>query len=194
MTDWPEDTLPSMALWLARHMHQVRRHEAAADIVAEVTAAVRAATRVIDRPAQRVYAGPCPACRTDLLAPPGRTQVTCTGCGTTHDIAERQAHMRDQLDDYLGTATYAAAILPGIGIHVSAGTIRVWASRHRLEVRAVVPAHPPSPEQHLFRLGDIVDLAIARDATRAGLGIACAAHLLLRSLCLISARTGGNAL
>ena len=166
--DWPADTLPSMALWLARHMHQIRRHEAAADIVAEVTAAVRAATRAIDRPAQRVYAGPCPHCRTDLLSKPGHTQVTCTGCGTTHDIGTRQAHMRDQLDDYLGTATYAAAILPGIGIHVSAGTIRVWASRHRLEVRVVVPAKYGGEDQPLYRLGDIVDLALARDA-RAGL-------------------------
>ena len=76
--------------------------------------------------------------------------------------------MRDQLDDYLGTATYAAAILPGIGIHVSAGTIRVWASRHRLEVRVVVPAKYGGEDQPLYRLGDIIDLAVARDA-RAGL-------------------------
>jgi hypothetical protein len=90
--DFPADTLPSMALWLARHMDRVRQHPAAADIVAEVTAAVRQAVRAIDRPPQRVYAGPCPAlgCGTDLLTWPGHTRVTCAGCGTVHDIAVRQ--------------------------------------------------------------------------------------------------------
>ena len=166
--DWPEDTLPSMALWLHARLAQVRQHEAAGLIHHEVTAAVERGWQAVNRPAPRVYAGPCPHCRTDLLSRPGHTQVTCTGCGTTHDIAERQAHMRDQLDDYLGTAVYASAILPGIGIHVSEGTIRVWASRHRLEVRSVVPAKYGGQDQPLYRLGDIIDLALARDA-RAGL-------------------------
>jgi hypothetical protein len=149
-------------------MPQVRQHEAAADILAEVTAAVRQAVRAIDRPAQRAYAGPCPACHTDLLFKPGHTRVTCTGCGTTYDIAERQEHMRTQLDDYLGTATYAAAILPGIGVHVTAAMIRGWAHRHMLEVRVVVPARGPSGiEQPLYRLGDIVTLALAREAAKA---------------------------
>jgi hypothetical protein len=137
--DFPADTLPSMALWLIGHMDRVRRHEAAADIVHEVTAAVRQAVRAIDRPPQRVYAGPCPdpGCRADLLTWPGHTTITCPGCGTIHDIATRQEHMRTQLDDYLGTATYARAILPGIGIHVTAATIRGWAFRHRTAVCAI---------------------------------------------------------
>ena len=161
-------TTHDLALWLIQHMDRVRRHEAAGDMVTEVRAAAARGWQVVNRPPQRVYAGPCPRCRTDLLTQPGRTQVTCSGCGTTHDIQERQDHMRTQLDDYLGTATYAAAILPGIGIHVSAGTIRMWASRHRLEVRVVVPAKYGGEDQPLYRLGDIIDLAVARDV-RAGL-------------------------
>ena len=169
MSDFPDDNLASMAGWLARHIGRIRQHPAAGDIVTEITAAVHQGWAVIDhKPPQRVYAGPCPHCGRDMPAKPGHTHVTCMGCGTVHNIAERQAHMRDQLDDYLGTAVYASAILPGIGIHVSEGTIRVWASRHRLEVRSVVPAKYGGQDQPLYRLGDIIDLALQRDA-RAGL-------------------------
>jgi hypothetical protein len=102
-----------MARYLLEHMPAVRRHEAAGDIHREVTAAVRRAWVVIDNPPPRVYGGPCPVCRTDLLTAPGRPQVTCTGCGTTHDIAERQASMRDELESSLVTAV-TLMILPGI--------------------------------------------------------------------------------
>jgi hypothetical protein len=166
VTDFPDDTLPAMALWLARNMDRVRRHEAAADICREVTAAVRHATRVIDRPPQRVYAGPCD-CGRDLLTKPGRTLVSCPACGATYGIAERIEWMRSRLDDHLGSAAYAAAVLPGIGIHVTASMVRGWAHRHRLEARCVLPPrYPGGLEQPLFRLGDIMTLALAREAAR----------------------------
>jgi hypothetical protein len=155
-----------MAIWLARRMPQVRQHEAAADILHEVTAAVRQAVRAIDRPPQRAYAGPCD-CGRDLLTKPGRTLVSCPACGATYGIAERLDWMRNRLDDHLGSAAYAAAILPAIGIHVTAAMVRGWAQRHRLEARCVVPPrYPgglPSPQ---YRLGDIVTLALAREAAR----------------------------
>jgi len=166
----PAGSIAAMAHWLLASLGRLRQHPDAPQWLHGITQAVRHAARVIDRPPARVYAGPCD-CGTDLTAPPGTTQVVCPTCGATHPIAERQERMRTQLDDYLGTATYAAAILPGIGIHVTAGTIRVWASRHRLEARHVVPARGLSGvEQPLYRLGDIITLALARDAASAGLG------------------------
>jgi ribosomal protein S27E len=165
---WPADTLPSMAVWLHAHLACIRQHQAAGDMLGEVRDAVERGWQVTDKPRQRVYTGPCPGCGTDLLTWPGHTRVTCTGCGTTYDIAERQEHMRTQLDDYLGTAAYASAILPGIGVHVTAAMIRGWAHRHVLEVRVVVPARGPSGiEQPLYRLGDIITLALAREAAKA---------------------------
>lgn len=164
--DFPDDTLPAMALWLARHMDRVRQHEAAADILTEVTAAVRQAVRVIDRPPPRVYAGPCD-CGTDLITKPGRTLVSCPACGATYGIAERIDWMRTRLDDHLGSATYAAAILPGIGVYVTAAMIRGWAFRHQLEVRLIVPArYDGGPDQPQYRLGDIITLALAREAAK----------------------------
>jgi len=166
--DYPADTLQAMALYLARNMDRVRQHEAAADILAEVTAAVRHAVHVIDRPAQRVYAGPCD-CGTDLITKPGRTLVSCPACGATYGIAERIEWMRSRLDDHLGSASYAAAILPGIGVHVTASQIRTWASRHRLEVRHIVPPrYEGGPGQPLYRIGDIVTLVLARDSGQTG--------------------------
>ena len=163
--DFPDDTMQAMALWLARHMDRVRQHEAAADILAEVTAAVREAVRVIDRPAPRVYAGPCD-CGTDLITKPGRTLVSCTACGATYGIAERVEWMRTRLDDHLGTAAYCAAILPGIGIHVTSGTIRVWAARGRLASHPGIPRPSGLPSLPTYRLGDVITLALARDTVR----------------------------
>ena len=77
--------------------------------------------------------------------------------------------MRDQLDDYLGTAVYAARSCPASAIHVSEGTIRVWASRHRLEVRSVVPAKYGGQDQPLYRLGDII--AGARTRREGGVNV-----------------------
>src|SRR6185437_4927623 len=153
-----------MALYLARNMDRVRQHEAAGEILTEVTAAVRQAVRVIDRPAQRVYAGPCD-CGTDLLTKPGRTLVSCPACGATYGIAERIEWMLSRLDDHRGTASYAAAILPGIGVNVTAAMIRSWHHRGRLEPRFGVEG----VAQPRYRLGDIITLALAREAAKSQL-------------------------
>ena len=161
--DYPDDTLQAMALWLARRMDRVRQHPAAADIVAEITDAVRAATRAIDRPAQRVYAGPCDCGHGELLSWPGRTLAHCDHCGTAYGIAERQEWMRSRLAAHLVTAHEAAIMLAGIGIHVSDGTIRMWHHRGQLE-----PHFPDGVAHPRYQLGDVAARAVARD-TRAGL-------------------------
>jgi hypothetical protein len=189
----PEPTLPELALYLARNMDRLRQHEAAADICREVTAAVRHATRVIDRPPQRVYAGPCD-CGRDLLTKPGRTLVSCPACGATYDIQARVEWMRSELHDYLVTATEAAdEWLPAIGIRVASGTIRVWASRHRLERWPGIPRFPgdlDAPPR--YRVGDIAALALARDTPVARLALTCAGDLLLRMVHITSLEVAHN--
>ena len=133
-----------------------RQHEAAGEMVRQVTMAVRQAQRVIDRPAGRVYAGPCD-CGLDLYARPGQPHVTCRGCGAVHEVASRQEWMRAQLDDHLGNASWCAAIVTALGREVSPSTIRVWASRKRLIERP----------GGLFRVGDVMDRVVERDRVKA---------------------------
>jgi hypothetical protein len=166
-------TTHDLALWLIQHMDRVRRHEAAGDMVTEVRAAVTRAVAVINRPAPRVYAGPCGECGMDLITQAGRNLVTCAMCHATYGIAERQDWMRAQLHDYLVTATEAAdEWLPAIGIRVADGTIRMWAHRHRLEKWPGIPRWPGDEDAPpRYRVGDIAALAMARDTTRAGLRV-----------------------
>jgi hypothetical protein len=168
--DYPAGGIAAMARWLLARTGRIRQHEGAADCHHGVTRAVRDAMRAIDRPPQRVYAGPCD-CGTDLTAKPGRSLVSCPSCGASYGVAQRQEWMRTQLEDTLGTAAYAAAVLPGIGVHVTAGAIRMWASRHKLEARPGVP-RPGGAAQPRYRLGDVMALARAaaaeRDAGKAG--------------------------
>jgi hypothetical protein len=162
-----------MALWLHGRLAQVRQHEAAGDIHREVSGAVERGWQAVNRPAQRVYAGPCDQCGMDLVTQAGRTLVTCAMCHATYGIAERQEWMRAQLHDYLVTATEAAdEWLPAIGIRVADGTIRMWASRHRLEKWPGIPRWPGDEDAPpRYRVGDIAALALARDATRTGLRV-----------------------
>ena len=162
MPDYPPDTAAAMATWLARRMSQVRQHEAAGQIVAGVTAAVRQAQRAIDRPPSRVYGGPCPSCGADLLGQPGEPTVTCPGCGAGYNLATRRAVMEGQLRirlaDTLGTPDWCTTAASACGLHITAAVIRVWASRKRLTVRP----------GGLYRFGDIAALIDERDAARTG--------------------------
>ena len=162
MTDYPADTVPAMAAWLAQRMDRIRQHEAAAQIVAGVTGAVRAAQRAIDRPPSRVYGGPCPQCGADLLGQPGEPTVTCPGCGTGYNLATRRAVMEGQLRirlaDTLGTPDWCTTAASACGLHVTAAIIRVWASRRRLAQRP----------GGLYRFGDIAALIDERDAAKTG--------------------------
>jgi hypothetical protein len=149
-----------MALWLHGHLAQVRQHEAAGDIHREVAQAVDRGWQAVNRPAPRVYGGPCPHCRTDLLSKPGRTLAACNACGASYGIAERQEWMRGQLEDMLGTVTWCLSAARGIGRPVSEHTVRSWIHRHKLQ-----PTHyqssrkPDGKPEPLYRFGEILKLA-----------------------------------
>lgn len=140
--DWapPEPTIPAMAVWLAdRHSHLIR-HPAVTDIVEEIAAAVEAAGRVVDRPAERQYAGPCPEpdCGEGLYAKPSAVVVTCWGCGTVHRMGERRDFLIAELRGTLATASQCAHILTQLldnGSVLRPSTVRNWALRGRILVR-----------------------------------------------------------
>lgn len=147
----------AMAWWLLRSIDRVRQHPDAGTALAGITHAVRRAQQAIDRPPGRVYAGPCQQCGLDVLARPGSTSAACRGCGQVCDVAARQAAMRDQLADHLGSVSYAAVIVTALGCRVSDSTVRTWTRRGKLT---------PRPGG-LYRIGDVLDLALARDTIRA---------------------------
>lgn len=149
----PPLLIPAMALWLIRHLHRLRQLDGAADALDQIADAAAAGQRAIDRPPARIYAGPCDECGLDLLAKPGALTVVCRRCDELYDVPARQAWMREQLEDYLGNAAYVAMVVTAMGCRVSSATVRKWAQRDRLTARP----------GGLYRIGDVLDLALARN-------------------------------
>jgi hypothetical protein len=147
-----------MAMALLAATPRIRQHPDAATILATIADAVHHAQRAIDRPPARVYAGPCPNCGNDLLGQPGRTVIYCP-CGMPSVIAERQEAMRAALEDHLGNAMYASRVCTGLGCPISDTAIRKWAERGKLTTHG-----------GLYRIGDVLDLALAMRARLAQRG------------------------
>jgi hypothetical protein len=154
----PAATITGIAMALLHTTGRLRQHPDAAVMLATISEAVHYAQRAIDRPPARVYAGPCPACGADLLGQPGRDVIYCP-CGQPSIVADRQEAMRIALEDHLGNAMYAARVCTGLGCPVTDTTIRKWAERGKL-----------TPHGGLYRIGDVLDLALAMRARLAQRG------------------------
>lgn len=160
--DYPPDTIAAMALWLARRTGRLRQHEAAAEAVSEITAAVRQAQRAIDRPPGRAYAGPCGVCGRHLYVRPGKATVTCDGHEPpwSADVEQRREWMLGQITDQLSYAAEAVHLLSLLGVRVSAVQVTRWVADGRLVAHGT--------DQHrraLYRLGDLTVLAMTTRRT-----------------------------
>ena len=165
-TSWdPADLGP----WLAGHVGWMRAQAAGPEAMAELDAAVRQARRVTDRPVDRQYAGPCTQeieldgvqreCGTDLYARPDRDAIKCPTCGTEVPVAERRAWLLDQAEDILLPANELARAIDGLGIPVTANTVKSWVRRKQLVAYGATPAGAAT-----YRVGDV--LALVREAAR----------------------------
>ncbi|MCP3799758.1 hypothetical protein NLX83_10860 [Allokutzneria sp. A3M-2-11 16] len=162
-----DDTVPDMAAWLRRHPSWVEYHPAGGELVDEVADTVERVRRAVDLPPARVYCGPCPDCAADLYARPERAVVACRECGTRHDVEALREKLLDAARGTLATAAELARALPRLlGRELSPNTVRTWAHAGKLAKRA-----PDSRGRPRYRVGDVIDLALAspaRNVTRAG--------------------------
>lgn len=170
---YPTDTLEAMAAWLLGRLDDIARHEAADDMHAEITDTAARIRYVIDRPADRLYAGTCGTsfaeqhiCAEPLYAHPGAAVVRCIDCGTVHDVATRREGMLQRLDDRLVTAaefarlaTYLIADI-GRSREQTRKMVNLWHHRGLLE------RHSDDREGNpLFLFGE-AKLLLARDQAR----------------------------
>lgn len=155
------------ASWmLLQSIPQIRKHPAVSELVDEITDAIAQARRVVDRPADRVYLGQCMVetpdpdgrqvtCLAELWARAKASEVTCTVCGTEHEVAERRDKMLLKAEDMIVTVKEASYILGEVGgIRVTQASIRGYLHRgSRLQYRAPV-------EAKRFRLGDLLEVVL----------------------------------
>lgn len=86
----------------------------------------------------------------------------CSTCGTDHDIPARRRYLLEAARDVLVTTTEACAAVSTHGAGaLSEATIRSWKQRGRL----IAHGHD-SDGRDLWRLGDVIDLALARDTAK----------------------------
>lgn len=177
---WPDNTITSMVNYLARQFSHITSQRWSIDMFDEFLDLEHRLTRMINRPADRWYAGRCGVtdelidgstvtCETELYATAERGTIDCPGCGIQHDVGERREFLLAEAKDYLVTATEAAsALLAWTDYDGSENKlvdrIRKWRDRDKLDVADVTSLH--GRDRHLYRLGDIQDLLIgdARNA------------------------------
>lgn len=144
------------ALWLLRHPESIRRHRNAWDMVSHVQYAVDKARQAIDRPADKLYAGPC-ECGLALYQRQQAQQITCRECRRTYQAAERRAWLLEALRGHSATAAEIAAGVGELaGQPINRKRINQWHSRGRL-----TPTGTNSEGAPVFLIGDVMDLAVA---------------------------------
>ncbi|WP_134663958.1 hypothetical protein [Amycolatopsis sp. CFH S0078] len=159
----PAGSTAGAVAWMVGLPGLLALHPAADELHDEITHVVARVRRVIDRPPDRIYAGPCDAqvegerCPDHLYARPGMSRVQCGSCGTEHDVDERRNWMIDYAADLRVTATVAlgwARLL--LDKTIPRGTWDSWVSRGRIVAHGIDGRGRP-----VFRFGDVRDLVLA---------------------------------
>lgn len=160
----PVDTLPALSGWLLWRVDGLALNEIGPDAVEEITAAVHACHRLIDRHPEKRYAGPCGStidtdgeettCTEELYAKVGAKRIACPNCGTTWDVDERREWLLERAMSELATAVEISRAVSWLGAApLTAAVVRQWAKRERIFAKG----HNRNG-QPLYRVGDAIDL------------------------------------
>lgn len=160
-------TVEDAARWLTQFPDLLADHPAAVEMYIDVRDVVAEARRVVDRPAERVFAGRCDfvmngeECNTRLFAMAHRYEVACLTCGTEYKVEERRAEILKWLRGERATArviTDALKNFANIGINMK--SIRTWARR------GLIPNYAGEGEVPVHQIGETLDFARSVKATR----------------------------
>lgn len=146
----PADTLTGLSRWLLRHRARLLRHPASPEAVDEITDAVAQARGVVDRPADRIYAGPCAQCDRDLYARLDSSIVSCA-CGAIYGVGARRDWMLGEVRGMLGNAAWVAVAATVLGYHVTASQVRGMASRGSITAKGADRMGHPA-----YRVADVI--------------------------------------
>ncbi|WP_280410708.1 hypothetical protein [Nocardia asiatica] len=158
----PPDATAQAAVWLARHRHQLRAHEAAAELLDDITTAVDRLTRFVDRPVERRYLGACSATYEDgqkcgfglraELDDQGRTAayVYCGRCRAQYDVRAIEAEATALAREQCYSLVELVRLLPALGHQVSRATLYRWASNDREKGRRIEPRGWRHVDEHGF--------------------------------------------
>ena len=167
------NTASAMALWLAKHAHEVAGQEDADRCCDEIADATKAIERIVNRPMPPRFIGPCPGeapervlaerremgdhttrCNHELTAPHNAKSVTCPQCSAVHgDVEEVIAQNFEESSDALVTVRELVDwVLPRLNKPVPQRTLEDWINREWVPDRG-----RNSAGARMVRLGDVLD-------------------------------------
>jgi uncharacterized Zn finger protein (UPF0148 family) len=166
----PADHLPACCHFLGGYLTAIAGQPWANDLLEDVLRLEVLLARMVDRPADRWYAGKCWVpdhngvdCQQELYATEDSGTITCPTCGVQHDVAERREVLLTEAREVHVTATEAAGALIAWTDYDGSEAklvdlIRRWRDRDKLEVQDVTSLL--GKDRHLYRLGDIQELLV----------------------------------
>lgn len=135
----------SWCAWLLQRVNRIRGHQAVAEIVRDISTAVRKVQRAVDIKPDKLFCGPCDVCGADLYAKPGEAEVVCRKCAEVagphgqveiYDVEDRRDWLLSTVRSRLATAQEILTAVPHLfGVEINSGTFRSWTTRGRLEVK-----------------------------------------------------------
>lgn len=163
----PRDDVVSVCRYLLGHADWIRTQHWAPDILDELCDLEAQLRRMVDRPVEKWFAGPCDGCERDLYAKVGSATVDCEDCDRVYDIAVRRAALLVEAEDHLANATELARAVSWLGSEpLTAARIWKWAERGRIAVKG--HEEKRGKTNPLYRIGDALDLLATETTKKAG--------------------------
>lgn len=152
------------ALYLLQNVAVIERAEFGSMMHDDVRQVVRRIRQAIDRPPDRLYAGPCDRCDGEVWAEAASKLAACDKCQWTSPTSERREWLLDRsMDEWASAQLIADASEVLLGWRITASQIRNWDARGRLT--SILATEIDRVDGHVrvlskqFRIGDVVALA-----------------------------------
>lgn len=164
----PRKDVAAYCRYLLGHADWIRTQHWAPEILDELVDAAEQLRRMVDRPPDRWYAGPCSECSRPLYAQVGSHEVVCKDCNHTTMVRDRRSVLLKEAADKLVSAAMVARAVSWLGEDpLTSAKVRLWSHRKQLTVRMwVIPISELGPTcnlRPLYRLGDACDLMALGD-------------------------------
>jgi hypothetical protein len=162
-------SLPALARYIADAVDWARYRQQWPEFHAALRPLLGSTLGLIDRPADKVYLGPCRtavegsplSCWADVYARPGAAFGVCRECDTRHDVAKSREWLLRALRERLARPVEIAGVLRGFG-NASVG----YSTIARYAEQKLITAHGQDGHgRDLYRIGEVLDLH-ARLASR----------------------------
>ena len=169
----PADNVPACCVYLLGQADWIRTQHWAGEIHDEITDVEAQLRRMVDRPADSWYAGPCSDCGKVLYCKVGAPEAVCKDCNLTYPVQDRRAYLLKEAEELLVPAAVLARAVSWLGEDpLTSDKVRLWRHRGHLDVReyTIPPGQigPVCDQRPAYRLGDAIDLLAASRARRVG--------------------------